>query len=311
MNSKGKIPVVSILMPFANSEKYIGIAIESLLQQTHGNWELIAINENSHDMSYNIIKSFQDKRIKVIQSEGKGISNALNSGLKVCKGEYIARMDADDACSPERLERQLIFLRDHPHISIVGSACQYFGERNGRTYPFKDKIKMIEYLSVANPLLHASILFRRSLLDHAMYFYDPNFSGDEDYNLWIKLLLDGIEIANLDDVLYFYRIYHNNAHGDKVKNREIKTRSVSYLLENLGYQSNKEIVKILIDYHFDHKVKFRRVIALRAFVKENPNLKKVFGPFNIFLVDNVFQFFIVISRVLIRRALRFVRMAVN
>src|ERR1700761_448098 len=118
-------PHISVLMPAYNAEKYIGTAINSLLKQTFSSFELVIINDGSTDNTINIINAFNDKRIKLVDQQNKGIAAALNHGLKIARAPYIARFDADDICMPERLEVQYNFLSMNPDYVIVGSDADY------------------------------------------------------------------------------------------------------------------------------------------------------------------------------------------
>ena len=110
-----KNPLVSILMPVYNSEKYLREAIKSILNQTFTNFELIIINDGSTDNSLKIIKSFKDNRIKIIKNKGNlGLIKTLNKGIDLAQGKYIARMDADDIAMPKRLEKQIAFFNENP-----------------------------------------------------------------------------------------------------------------------------------------------------------------------------------------------------
>src|SRR5690348_7082970 len=112
---------VTVLMPVYNSEKYIWAAIHSVINQTWNDFELLIVNDGSTDGTQEIIKSFADDRIVLINQENGGVAKALNKGLMHAKGDYIARFDADDICFPDRLEEQVNFLDKHEDYVVVGS----------------------------------------------------------------------------------------------------------------------------------------------------------------------------------------------
>src|ERR1700755_1199399 len=114
-------PMITVLMPAYNAEHYIAEAIASVLQQTYANFELVIVNDGSTDGTRNIIKTFRDPRIKLIDQANMGVAAALNTGLGHARAPYIARFDADDICYPERLEKQLDFLQSNPDYILVGS----------------------------------------------------------------------------------------------------------------------------------------------------------------------------------------------
>ena len=124
--------LVSIILPVYNAEKTLGRAIKSILNQTYSNWELILIDDGSSDASSNIIKKLKDSRIKkIFFKTNKGLVKSLNVGIKVSKGKFIARMDADDISLPERLFHQLQFLKKNPLFDLVGSQQIIFDRTAG------------------------------------------------------------------------------------------------------------------------------------------------------------------------------------
>src|SRR5690606_38292357 len=120
-----KNPLVSIILPVFNGEKYIKQSINSILAQTYHNFELIIINDGSTDSSQEIINSFNDNRIISIQQVNEGVAAACQKGLFIAKGKYIMRHDADDICLPEKLERQVKFLEAHNDIALVGTQVAF------------------------------------------------------------------------------------------------------------------------------------------------------------------------------------------
>lgn len=120
---------VSVVMPVYNSEKYLKESIESILNQSYSDLEFIIINDGSTDNSFKIIKEYAklDKRINVISRENKGIVYSLNEAIRLAKGEYIARMDADDISAPKRIEKQISFLKSHRDIDILGTQVKVVG----------------------------------------------------------------------------------------------------------------------------------------------------------------------------------------
>ena len=120
---------VSVILPVFNAEKTLKTAIDSILEQTYKNFELIIINDGSNDLSEAIIKEYKDHRLKYFINEvNKGLIYTLNKAVSLCKGEYIARMDSDDISAKNRLETQVRYLTLHPDILAVGTARSIFGE---------------------------------------------------------------------------------------------------------------------------------------------------------------------------------------
>jgi glycosyltransferase involved in cell wall biosynthesis len=275
--------LVSIVMPCPNSERFIRKSVESILNQTHIKLELIIVADRVTDDTLEIVKSFKDSRIVIVENRNVvGIAQALNIGYGLSKGDFIGRMDADDTCSPYRIFTQLTFLFENPHIDIVGTACEYFGDRSGRTYPPINHAEMYSAVAVYNPILHASILFRRNLHDLGLMKYELDKSGDEDYSLWVELFHKNVTFANINAPLYNYRIHDNNAHGPKPQNKMLKKSIVEKLLKDLGYTNAEELAVLLVDFHYDGDLSSRRIISFKKLIAKDNLSHNIFGPFNFY-----------------------------
>ena len=128
---------VTVLMPAFNVADFIGQAIQSVLDQTHSNFELLIINDGSKDHTEKIVLSFNDPRINLVNQSNMGVAAALNKGLSLAGTDYIARFDADDICVPGRLEKQLKFLVEHPDYAVVGSDAEYITAEGRHLFDFK------------------------------------------------------------------------------------------------------------------------------------------------------------------------------
>ena len=203
-------PLVSVLLPVYNSEKYLRHSIESILNQTYDNFELILINDGSSDGSQIIIKEINDPRLVVLEfEENKGIVEALNYGMDACKGKYIARMDSDDIAVIDRLEKQVNFLETHPEYVVVGGQARIFGESD-RLYEVPTDLGIINVaLYFENPLVHPTIMMRRKVLHENQLKYHKELKHLEDWGLWLELSKKG-KIGNLQDVLVNYRFEGQN-----------------------------------------------------------------------------------------------------
>lgn len=201
--------IVSVILPAYNSEGTLGEAIQSIINQTYNNWELIIINDGSTDGTDTVSLSFKDKRIKYFVNEGnKGLIYTLNRGLSLASGKYLARMDADDICYPERFERQVNFMESHPDVIVCGTQIDYFGTKSTNykklKFPLDDK-SLKEMLAVSTCFAHPSVMVRKSMFESSGVFYDINFKNAEDYSFWIDLIPYG-KFANLNETLLHYRI---------------------------------------------------------------------------------------------------------
>ena len=135
-------PLVSIVMPCRNEEKYLPVCLDSIQRQTLRNWELIIVNDHSHDQSAKILEDFLkiEKRGRVLHNPGNGLVSALNLGINHSQSEMIARMDADDIMEPQRLEMQVEHLQKNTHIELVSCQSQHFPNQ------YKNKEKGIKYM---------------------------------------------------------------------------------------------------------------------------------------------------------------------
>ena len=202
--------LVSVLMPVYNGEKHLKEAIDSILNQTFTDFEIIIVNDGSTDSTASIIDNYDDKRIIHIKQENKGLSNALNIGASYCKGEYIARMDADDISISSRLMNQYLFLKSHPNISVLSSAFSYINEKGkylGRTFPITYPFLIRKRLLNSGCIVcHPSVMMRRKDFFDVGAYSEIMGNRFVDYHLWVKFLKKGFKIQNMSKVLLKYRI---------------------------------------------------------------------------------------------------------
>ena len=225
------MPLVSIVMPIYNSETYLDEAILSIIHQTYQNWELLVVNEfGSNEEGKRIINRYVDiePRIRLIQNDKRlGISESLNEGLRQAKGEYIARMDGDDIALPKRIEKQVEFMEKNKDILLCGVQVEVFGSEKWdwvlETNPKQIRADALFY----SPCVHPTILFRRDLIDKYSVFYNREYKASEDYDFFTRVLEYG-NIANLNEVLFKYRLYGTNA---------------TYLNNDVGFKIYSEVMK--------------------------------------------------------------------
>lgn len=202
---------VTVLMPVYNADRYLVPAIESILRQTFKEFELLIINDASTDGSGKIIASFSDKRLRVVDNENNlGVTKTLNRGLHLAEGELIARQDADDLSHPERLARQVTFLRAHPDIALVGTQALIIDEWGNYKRILRDRphhhIAIKWDLLFDNSFVHTSVMFRNKIVRDTLGGYDPSFVACEDYELWSRVAEVG-QVANLPSCLVWHRMH--------------------------------------------------------------------------------------------------------
>lgn len=217
-------PLISIVMPYYNSNKFIRQAIWSTLRQSIEDFELILIDDGSQDNSADIANSFSDKRIIHVHREHDYISS-LNAGLHIAKGKYIARMDADDIMHPDRLLVQAMLLERNSHVDFCSSWCTVFNDDTGETYPQKTRFGNITNplvsLLLCNCFVHPSMMFRRDFVEkHQLRYKQYNYA--EDYKLWADAAIAGACFYTLPQLLLFYR-FHNNQISELYKKEQNKT----------------------------------------------------------------------------------------
>lgn len=207
------IPRVSVIMPVYNGGRFLASALDSVLAQTFRDFELIALDDGSTDGSGDVLDNYAslDSRMRVIHQANQGLVSALNLGLELAIGEYIARMDADDLCSPIRFEKQVACLDAHPAISVLGTQTHTIhsdGHSLGISQypltPFLLRWTMLLHSAIAHP----TIMARRERLLH-YGGYEAEYAHAEDYALWTRMAITD-DLANLPDVLFTYRWSNNN-----------------------------------------------------------------------------------------------------
>jgi len=203
---------VSILMPMRNAEEYIKEAIESVLNQTHTELEVIVIDDCSTDASREIVESILDKRIKLLQGEGQGISAALNLGLKAASGDYVCRCDADDLYPVERLNSQLSQLKKNPKLVAVAGKFTSIDEKGRTVAEFNtgnDSCDITGELNNGRTRTHLGTFLIKMDVIKLLGGFRPYFVTAEDIDLQLRLAEVG-PVEYLAENMYFYRIHNSS-----------------------------------------------------------------------------------------------------
>lgn len=208
-----KVPEVSVLLPTFNGSKTLDRAINSIMQQSFQDWELIIVDDGSTDETWDIISSFSDDRIRTIKHENNlGLVQALRTGTKLCAGYLIARQDQDDISHKDRLLIQTNYLTKHPEIGIVGTWAQVVDESNIEKHNIVKYLRHprnhgdIRWLALFNsPFVHSSIVIRREILESLGGYSETSLlTPPEDYELWSRLLTTYLA-ANIPQCLLVYQ----------------------------------------------------------------------------------------------------------
>lgn len=240
---------ISVILPVYNSQEFISQSINSVLNQTYKNFELIIIDDGSTDNSKEICKNLtkKDDRIVFIDNAHIGLTKSLNKALEIAKGKFIARQDADDVSLPKRFEKQINwFLKDERRV-LCGTNCKILNKNN--VYKNNKSLKftnggITKKLKYSNCFVHSSTMFLRNSAKN-LKNYDENLEYAQDYDLWWKLTTLG-EVGNLNEKLLILR---NRENSISVKNKNNQTlnfikscvKFYAYNKKIIGINENKDI----------------------------------------------------------------------
>ena len=219
MSSK---PLVSVVMPVYNGERYLRQAIDSILAQTFNDFEFIVVDNGSTDHSLAIVRSYEDSRIRIFEESQRGIVAALNKGLHEARGQYVARMDADDISIPERLAKQVDYMHLHPDVVLAGANALVIDAKGDPTehrllLPSASE-QLALLLCMSNYFVHGSTMIRHDALE-AVGGYRKEFVTAEDYDLWLRLREVG-RVANVPELLYMLRVHDRSKTAEEGKRFE-------------------------------------------------------------------------------------------
>ena len=204
-------PKISLIMSVYNGEEYLAETIESVISQTFTDWEFIIINDCSTDKTAQILDKYasKDSRIKVHTNQTNlRLPSSLNKALSLAEGKYVARMDADDICLPDRLQKQYDFMEENSNIDL--SSCRFMTLKNGVFSSGgcggkSDHMSIKALLLVTNPILHPGIIAKAEVIKELGY--DKNFTCTEDMELWTRFILNDKRVEILPEYLMIYRLH--------------------------------------------------------------------------------------------------------
>lgn len=276
--NKIKKPLVSVIMPVYNPGRYLVESIESILNQTFSDFELIIIDDASTDNSWKIIKSYSKKDSRIIAIKNKinlGVSLTSNIAISYARGKFLARMDADDISTPDRLQKQVNFLNKNPKTVVVGGQCTIIDENNQtigyKKFPINEK-QILDMIFWAVPIQQGYMMINRSLLPKNFVWYSPSKFSAEEIDLYFNLLKYG-QFANLSDNLYFYRqISTSLSHQNPKKTFWITLKSRLNAVKN-GFRPSIlaiiiNIIQIIVISAFPNQV----IMSLWYFIRGIKNL---------------------------------------
>ena len=236
--------MISVVLPVYNTkEEYLREALESILNQTYQNFELLIINDASNKEVVEVLKSYTDSRIQIFTNPiNLGITKSLNIGLKNAKGKYIARMDADDISLKDRFEQQLSYMEQHPKTIVLGSLAKIVDSEDikGESLNIDREVRRIQLSFYNKGVIHPTAFMRREMIINHRLYYDEEIPKAQDYELWTRC----IEVGSIDvlpKVLLKYRI-HQGQISMEMRETQNYFRDVIKLrmLEKLGEFSQEE-----------------------------------------------------------------------
>jgi glycosyltransferase involved in cell wall biosynthesis len=247
---------ITVLMPVYNGEKYIREAIDSILNQTFTDFEFLIVNDGSTDQTEQIINSYNDKRIKLVNKINGGVSCALNYGLKNASGKYIARFDADDICYPNRLEEQYNFMLANPDYVLIGSDADYVNQYGEFIFSYEStghrdgEIK--ERIFERNPFIHSVVFFPKEMVVKEGG-YDLKAHTFEDHLLWVKIIKKG-KVCNFKKSFIKVRLNPESVTTDeRVRGKRFLEIRKKILMSNgpISDQDEHELLKIIKSQNSD------------------------------------------------------------
>ena len=267
-------------MAVYNGEEYLYSSINSVLKQTFSDFELVIIDDCSHDKTYSIINNFNDSRI-VYRRNNKNIGQtpSLNIGVKLSKGKYIARIDADDLYVDNKLEKQFYFLENNPEITVCGTQSKCIDEKgnvySNRLFPCTQR-DIIFRSFFQSPIMHVSAMIRKSEFEK-VGLYNEEFPICADFELWSRMIIKGYKLVNLNENLTMFRIVKNSLSFSNKSG--ISGKETSLIIQ----KNFKKIIGIELSYDDCHD------IVMMLWPSERKSINKLLGAYkNLFLASKIF-----------------------
>lgn len=253
MFTSPQVPLISVIIPAYNQARYVSQSLQSVLNQTYPNFELIVVDDGSTDETPQIIARVQDPRVRVIRQANAGLSAARNTGLRESSAPLVTFLDADDYFLPDKLEVLLRFLEEHPDTGLVAGKARYIDHlSNTLPSPAMPSTRLdLPELLYENPICVSSILMRRMWLERVGVF-DETLRACEDWDMWLRLLAAGCPMAWVEHEVVAYRIHPGQMTSQSVRMQKAifsvldKFFSQPQLSRNLSAQKNRVYAVALV-----------------------------------------------------------------
>tara|TARA_Y100000310_G_scaffold345779_1_gene469756 strand:+ start:2042 stop:2956 length:915 start_codon:yes stop_codon:yes gene_type:complete len=283
-------PLISVIIPVFNAERYIDLALNSVCNQTYQNLEILVIDDGSSDQSKEIIESIKDERIKFYSRENRGLIYTLNEAIELSRGKYVARMDADDICFKTRFEKQVQFLKSNNDIGVAFTGIECVDEAGklirSRVSRKTRSIQPVEFL-FGCPLCHPTAMFDMTKLSKSDIHYKSDYHLAEDFELWTRLILR-TKIALINEALLSYRIHQNSITSrNGGKQRLVAKRAISANLINNESNSISSCLRVIYNNHLGRESVSRTALSL---IHVGLKLKSLNGSFRFkkYLINSYF-----------------------
>lgn len=274
-------PIVSVVMPLYNGRDYLNEALESVFNQTFEDFEVILVDDGSDENYDDILKKYKyDKRFRYIKKDHNGISEALNLGIELAKGEFIARFDSDDVMYEDRLEHQVNIMREKPDVDILSGGYRWGVTKVDDEY-FKNPAMYftLNCFKNGNVIGHPTVMFRKSSLSKLPYLYEKYYDGGEDLKLWLTACRYGLKIYNDPKPV--------------IKYREQKEKPGSTTVTGSTSNWHNWIAIPILKAHFNRKTENPELTCIIGFQNEGAEVEKTVasirataGNVNIILVND-------------------------
>ncbi len=272
--------LVTQIMCYYNEKKYLKDAINSILNQSYTNYELILIDDGSSDGSRDIAESFQDDRVvHVFNEENHGLAWCRNQGLSLAKGEYIGFVDADDVAHQDKLRKMVRYLDSHEDILVLSGGYIYI-DKYGNKLPKKvsvicDDLDIRAHMLFGNCIAGPCAIFRRKVIDEYHVVHDIVMRTSQDYFFWNKCLRYG-KFHNLDEPLFYYRIGHNSQSNRNIKRdpkqyNDILLKIFHDAWKVRGFHLDRDDIRFIYKHIYNNK----RFVTLNDYIKGYKLYRKI------------------------------------
>lgn len=251
-------PLVTVIMPVYNAEKYLRAAIESILKQTYINFEFLIFDDGSTDSSVDLLRAYTDPRIQLfIDGQNLGQPKRYNAGIRAAKGKYIAIMHADDISLPHRFATQVKFLEENKDYALVGSRARLiFGERiSKKLLGIVGAYAYLKYYQIFYcPIVHPTVMGRTNVFKDL--YYNEDFYTAEDYEFWSRALWK-YKMNNFAEPVYYYRVH---AQSNQIKKKEQQLSNLSQIMRtqlnslNVKFTEQELKVNLLLSGSYDNLI---------------------------------------------------------